>query len=389
MYPAKNGDAFLLKANKENILIDGGYMKTFDNYILSDLQELNTKGECLDLVITTHIDADHIRGVIKLLSKNGSSSEPKIIPIQHIWHNSLRALTSPYSSTPQTEDIELLEAINRRGHPQEDIKDSSSVKEISAKEGSTLASLIHSGGYLWNGGDGTKSISIDNTKSLPLHDGSISVLTPSQKRLDGLLKSWKKELQRYGYKGAIGSGEIIEDAFEFSFEHQQKQAKSAPTLLSSGRQKKLSDIYEPDTLIANGSSIGTIIELGGVRILMLADAWAEDVLESLQKYQLMGHSMIFDAIKISHHGSLHNTSPELLQVIDAPIYFISSNGSRYDHPDIEVLIEIIDRPANFSRTLLFNYSTPASKEIRNYKTKTGAPFSIIENATDWIKIGEG
>ena len=386
MYPAGNGDAFLLSSNGTNILIDGGYGQTFDDHILNDLQELSLKNECLDLVIITHIDTDHIRGVLKLLSRNGSSDGSEIIPIRHIWHNSLRSLTAPNKSNFQTEDIKVLEAINRRGHPAE-IQEGSHVKEISAKEGSTLASLIHSGGYLWNGGDGTVSISVENTQNASLSEGAISVITPSQQRLDELLKAWKKELLKYGYKGPVGAGEVIDDAFEFSFEHQRKPSKTLTPL--SGGRRKLSDIYEPDTMIANSSSISTIIDLGGIRLLMLADAWAEDVVERLREYQSLGHSIIFDAIKISHHGSFHNTSPELLQMIDAPMYFISTNGNIHNHPDIELLTAIIDRPAEFSRTLFFNYSTPASNEIRNYKTKTGAPFSIIEIATDWVEIGEG
>lgn len=388
MYPAQNGDAFLLSSDSTNVLIDGGYANTFDEHILGDLQTLNAQGRCLDLIITTHIDSDHIGGVIRFLSMNGSSTESKIIPIKHIWHNSLRSLTSPYESEIQTEDLELLEAINQRGHPPTEIGDDSNPKEISAKQGSTLASLIHDGGYLWNGGDGTMSISVENTQSFSLPKGSISMITPSKQRLGKLLKSWKKQLRKYGYKGSIGAGEVIDDAFEFSYEHLSETTESVPTLLSGGSQKKLSDIYKPDTSVTNGSSIATIIDLGGVRLLMLADAWAEDVIESLREFQSMGHSMMFDAIKISHHGSFHNTSPELLQIIDAPMYFISSNGSKHNHPDTELLTAIVDRPADFTRTLYFNYSTPASNKIRDYQTKTGASFSIVENATNWLEIKE-
>ncbi len=389
MYPAQNGDAFLLSSNGTNVLIDGGYPKTFDDYISSDLQELAAKGECLDLVITTHIDSDHIGGVIRLLSMNGSCEQPRIISVRHIWHNSLRSLTFPCESVMQAEDIALLEAINRRGHPVAIINKDANPKEISAKQGSTLASLIHDGKYLWNGSDGTVSIMADRTQSFSLPTGTISVLTPSKQRLEELLKSWKKQLQKYGYKGSVGSSEVIDDAFEFSFEHLLETPLSVPTLLSGGHHKRLADIYKPDTSITNGSSIASIINLSGVRLLMLADAWAEDVVESLQELQSMGYSMIFDAIKISHHGSFHNTSPDLLDIIDVPIYFISSDGSKHGHPDIELITAIIDRPANFSRTLYFNYATHVSNEIRDYKTKTGASFSIVENATNWIEIKKG
>lgn len=388
MYPAQNGDSFLLSSNGTNVLIDGGYATTFDEHIWGDLRVLEAKGEKLDLAITTHIDSDHIGGMIRFLSMNGSYTNPKIIPVQNIWHNSLRSLTFPCESEIQAGDLELLKAIKRRGHPIVAINKDVEPKEISAKQGSTLASLIHSGGYLWNGGDGTMSITMESAQSFSLPGGTIRALTPSKQRLEGLLKQWKKQLQIYGYKGSIGSGEIIDDAFEFCFEHLCEVPRTTPKLISGGHRKRLEDVYQPDTSITNGSSIAAIIELGGARLLMIADAWAEDVVESLQKLESMGCSMMFDAIKISHHGSFHNTSPELLKIIDAPRYFISSNGIKHDHPDIELLTAIVDRTADFSRTLYFNYSTSASNEIRDYKTITGARFSVIENATDWIEIME-
>jgi ribonuclease BN (tRNA processing enzyme) len=388
MYPAGNGDAFLLSAAGTNVLIDGGYAITFDTHIKCDLQELNAKGECLDLVITTHIDSDHISGIIRFLSLNDSSDSPKIIPVRNIWHNSLRSLTSPHESKIQTEDLQLLNSINRRGHPVPATEIGSGPKEVSAKQGSTLASLIHSGEYLWNGGDGTKRISIENTQSFSLPHCNITVLTPSVQRLNELLDSWKKYLQKHGYKGPIGTGEVIDDAFELSLEHMRKASPKNPKLISAGHSKKLEDIYKADDSPTNGSSIATILEFNGIRLLMLADAWAEDVIDALLKLQASGCSMIFDAIKISHHGSFHNTSPELLKIIDAPRYFISSNGSNHEHPDIELLTAIVDRAADFHRILYFNYSTPASSEIREYKTKTGSSFSLVENATDWIEIKE-
>ncbi len=88
----------------------------------------------------------------------------------------------------------------------------------------------------------------------------------------------------------------------------------------------------------------------------------------------------------SHHGSNYNTSPELLSVVDAPRYFISSDGSKHNHPDIELLRAIVDRQASFTRTLYFNYSTKESREIKEFQTATGATFVVEENATGWITI---
>ena len=386
MYPAGNGDAFLISSAGTNILVDGGYPQTFDKYVVHDLCELSNKGESLDLVITSHIDADHISGLIRFLSLNESFTSPKIVEIKNIWHNSLRSLTTINSSDIDPSDQKLLNSICRRGHPSHVEYTSNEANEISARQGSSLSFLIRSGGYTWNGNDGKTNISVEHTQILSFPNGNIRVIGPTQRRLDELLHWWKKQLQKIGYKGPKESGDLIDDAFEFLCEHSVESNKLNPVLLSTGNHKKLKDVYTPDSSATNGSSIATIIELDGVRVLMLADAWAEDIVQELKNLKVRGHSMIFDAIKISHHGSLHNSSPELLELIDAPKFIVSSNGKAHNHPDIEVLTAIVDRPASFSRTLYFNYATPSSNAIQKYCSETGPPFTVLDNATNWIEI---
>ena len=368
------------------MLVDGGYAQTFDEHILPDLFEIARRGEHLDLVIASHIDADHISGLIRFLTVNETSTEPKIIGVGGLWHNSLRNLTAMNDTDIRPADRLILNAINRRGHPAQAGNVPNGPKEISARQGSSLASLIHSGGYRWNVRDGTTSISLERTPEFQLAGGNIRVIGPTQQRLDRLLKWWKGRLRQMGYNGPTGTGDVIDDAFELMCEYAGENAASRPVPVSARGRKNLEDVYDPDVSITNGSSIATIIELGGVRVLMLADAWAEDVVQALRALQSNGDSMFFDAIKISHHGSLRNTSPDLLRLIDAPRYIVSSNGNAHGHPDIEVLAAIVDRPASFSRTLYFNYPTPASALLRNHVSKSGASFTVHDNATDWIEI---
>src|SRR3546814_18872391 len=84
-----------------------------------------------------------------------------------------------------------------------------------------------------------------------------------------------------GYTGPTGAGDVIDDAFEFMCEHAAESTALQPALLSTGARKPRDEVYQPDTSVTNGSSIATNVELGGTRILMLAAAWAEDVVQSL------------------------------------------------------------------------------------------------------------
>lgn len=93
LYRANAGDAFLLSFGNEqnvNIMVDMGYVSTYNSYIERDLLNLNKENRCLDLLIITHIDRDHIRGALAFFKKNGLISN--IIKVNEVWHNSYRHL---------------------------------------------------------------------------------------------------------------------------------------------------------------------------------------------------------------------------------------------------------------------------------------------------------
>lgn len=82
--PAFNGDCILIKThttlNKDFvILIDGGNAATFSYSLKNEIKDLSH----IDLVILTHIDSDHIGGLLKLFK----SSLAKNITFDEIWVN--------------------------------------------------------------------------------------------------------------------------------------------------------------------------------------------------------------------------------------------------------------------------------------------------------------
>ena len=114
MYPAKNGDAFLVDAGGTYILIDAGFASTYQDFIAKDLAQLAKDGSRLDLVICTHIDADHIGGLLEFFSLNGTPAT-RVIEVDAVWHNSLRSLPAPTAVPDGLDDRMVLEAIRRRG----------------------------------------------------------------------------------------------------------------------------------------------------------------------------------------------------------------------------------------------------------------------------------
>ena len=385
MYPAKNGDAFLVRASGSHILIDAGYATTFHEHILKDLRQVANAGHVLDLLICTHIDKDHIGGLLEFLSSNGPQGARSIVEVKEVWHNSLRSLPSVPGGPDSSSDRQLLEAIQRRGF----LLPASlgpAANPISAKQGSSLAKLLQQQGYLWNSGDGT----ICMTSKRPTHvlatGVQVQLIGPPVVRLQELRSWWLAQMRKISYRGGAAVDALLEDAYEMLCASTREPMPAAVKTISTGGAKRLADLYVPDISPTNGSSIATIIEAGGKRLLFLGDSWAKDIAAELKREHKSDAPQMFDVIKVSHHGSIHNTSVDLLSLIDAPVFLVSSDGSAHNHPDFEVLAEIVDRPATFERLIYFNYETPASTRLRAHTSRSGAKFNVEVVQDGWIPV---
>ena len=384
MYPAKNGDAFLINANGNHLLVDGGFASTYTNNIAQDLAELSRQGNRISLVVCTHIDADHIGGLLAFFSANGCP-DSRGIEVDAVWHNSLRSLSSAPQGPCMPQDARVLASIKRRGFP---LATERAADPISVRQGSSLAKLLRIERYHWNDGDGSQCID-SRVAALDLPNAvQVKVLGPTAERLESLRTWWLREMKKLGYRGVGEASDLVDDAYEMWCAHDSQSAAPCIRPIAAQKDLQLTKVYTADTSIANGSSIALLLTAGKASVLLLGDAWAEDMVAELKQRQTDGGIQLFDAIKISHHGSNHNTSVELLAMVDAPCFLISTDGSRHGHPDFEVLAEIVDRPAAFERRIYFNYETAASQQLRTYTSKSHARFSVHVPEGEWIQIGE-
>lgn len=381
MYPARNGDSFLVDAGGTFILIDAGFASTFQDFVKTDLASLTSDGRRLALAVCTHIDADHIGGLLEFFSSNGPQPR-RIVSVDRVWHNSLRSMPLPPGREEGVEGKLVLEALRRRG-----FGGPAAPGPIGARQGSSLAKMLGQDGYLWNEGNGTTCISQDQQPLALSEAVSVEVVGPSRARLEALRNVWLKEVAKLGYKGGEAPADLLDDAYEMWCATVPQLREPKGRMVSANGNLRLTDIYAPDQSPANGSSIAVIITSAGVRALFLGDAWAEDIVARLRAVKSATGPILFDAIKVSHHGSCHNTSPELLATVDAPCFLISTDGSRHGHPDFEVLAEIVDRPAPFERRLIFNYETVGSARLRSHVSRSGTPFSVHIADTNWISLG--
>jgi beta-lactamase superfamily II metal-dependent hydrolase len=386
IYPAFNGDCFLLKLGKNHILIDGGYVNTFDEYLSKDLKRIAKDGGSLSHVIVTHIDQDHISGIVKLFENNRQS---KLISIKNVWHNSFRHIQSKISSTSlERPKDELLDEIAGSSYLKEINKEE---KPISAEQGSSLASLVLEGKYSWNEEFDGNAVSTDTHTSISIDDEiKFLLLSPDNEKLQKLEKTWRKELKKKGYLEELKEGEYYDDAFEFMIAKLKEPKRMKENNISSGAPKieELIKIpFEEDNTSPNGSSIAFIIEYRKKKLLFLGDSHPSLITKNLRAlYDEKDFPIQFDVIKTSHHGSWSNNSPDLLELVDSTRFIFSTNGKGHNHPDQETIAHIISRETDEQRKLYINYPSEGFKKFdndvlkkkHNYEMQHGDGKSVLE-----------
>jgi len=89
-FQAGHGDSILISTENTNILIDGGVYETYEEEIEEEINHIDK----LDLVVLTHIDNDHICGLIEMLTENKDHANK----IEQLWFNSLNKVKVDKSS---------------------------------------------------------------------------------------------------------------------------------------------------------------------------------------------------------------------------------------------------------------------------------------------------
>jgi beta-lactamase superfamily II metal-dependent hydrolase len=377
IFPALNGDCFLITTGETNILIDGGYVNTYNEFLKPNLIEMASKGEKLSLLVVSHIDADHISGIIKFIEENETE---KIIPVQNIWHNAFRHIQQDEQIDTTIKEEKIFNDIKR-----EEL--SGSATNVSAKQGSSLASILLKYKYQWNTQFHGNAVSLDHKNSITVGEFTVNLLSPNQTKLESLQKYWRKELYKNGYLDTSHTDGFWDDAFEFLLAQDKEELKYKSKTISYKNNIDFDKLkggpFTPDTSPTNGSSISLILQVGDKKMLFLGDSHSDLVESELKKHlSTKGFPIYFDLVKLSHHGSFSNNSPGLLELIDSDKWIISSNGKIHNHPDIETLAWILTKDNKIKRNIFFNYPLAICQELSNSELKEKYNYEIIFPETE-------
>lgn len=315
LLPAFHGDCILIKTFDNNndefvILIDGGTAQTFKYSLKAELKGITR----INLLILTHIDSDHIAGLITFLK----SSLLNDVIIDEIWMN----------------------------HP--DLVQISTGDLISIRQGESLKNLISSKI------PSVKLLGISTANHFVSKSGiEFTILSPTTDIVEELYDRWQ-------------ASKLPDDKSKMS----TNISSTKNTYLES--LEELSTLpYYPDKTISedifNASSISFLLTTKDMSILLLADSRPEIIVDSLNKVGFTKNNpLIVDYVKVSHHGSLNNTSQELLSLIRSSNYLISTNGGTADHkhPSRETIARIVHSATrtNEKLNIYFNHDLKHLKD---------------------------
>lgn len=401
MFPAENGDAFLIRFdNKKNILIDMGYVGTYKKYIKDRLLKIKNENQCIDLLIITHIDEDHIEGAIEFFKENGNANNPNIIEVKEVWYNSYRHLQFNKNKVSNITNFERtqLEEI-KLSNSRVISKEINETSQVSAKQGSTLSGYLYGLGYInnkWNSSFNGKAVNLDNKNEIELDDIKIYLLSPNTNKLKNLLNLWMEKLRKIDVDFSISDEEIFDDAYEMYI-------KKIKPIIDIDEDKNISyglmnfetfikkDIKQgkKDTSKSNGASIAFVLEYKNKKLLFLGDSHEDIIMKGLKRYKENGKTLKFDIVKVSHHGSIKNNFKWIEDIV-VDNYLISTNGEKHNHPSKEVIAKIL-KVNKLKKTLYFNYPVDIVNDIRKEKLKEKYNYSIVvgnENSSLQIEVSD-
>jgi beta-lactamase superfamily II metal-dependent hydrolase len=316
MLPAQRGDALWITYGEagelHHVLIDGGPKETLDTLVPElerRIAELPGSTNRLELLVVTHIDADHIQGIVSLLSG------PKRVKLfRDVWFNGFKHLGL-----------------------------------LGGPEGEMLTSELDQEPGRWNKAFKGGPVVLPDTGKPPtvkLRGGlELTLLTPTAEALAKLAPKWEEEVLKAGLVAGMGAQVPRTWKREAFLGFDIDAAAAAP--------------YRRDRAEPNGSSITFIASYEGKSVLCAADVHSEMLAAGLDRLGPGPHGV--DAVKLSHHGSRGNVHAGFLERVRSPNWLISTNGANFGHPHPESLARIV--VTQKKPTFHLNYVTPFVEDL--------------------------
>jgi beta-lactamase superfamily II metal-dependent hydrolase len=343
---ARKGDCLLLhygsKTAPKLMLIDAGPSGVFQPQLAPRLDAIRAARQLtdqdtlgVDVIMVSHVDDDHIKGILDLtrkLTAQKQDHEPLYLKTKTLWHNS-------FDDVLETTPDELEEAgfgpatMSVVGNETTDPDELYTSKVLaSIPQGRTLrddAAALGKNSSSWKVNDiatGKLILATATAGKIDLGGGvKVTVVGPLRPEL---LKLQKEH-----------------DAF---LKKKKKSGPAAAALLAA----------YVDNTAENLSSIVVMVEKNNKRILLTGDARGDKILDGLKLTKLLGKKasdrVHVDILKAPHHGSSRNVAPGFFKQVTADHYVFSGNGE-HGNPERETIEMLLAARPAATFTMHFTY----------------------------------
>lgn len=306
---ARKGDCFLLhygtRANPGLAVIDGGPADVYQPSLKPRLsaikagRKLEAKAPLpVDLLMVSHIDDDHIRGVQELLAElveTKAARQPLPLKIAAFWHNTFDDIIGHDPKELLAAVTGTFGAASLAGEPDvEGLDESAAMVLASVSQGLRVR-------------DDSRTLAL---RINPQFKGKLVMAAEGAEPVD------------------MGKGLTFTVAGPMKPELQALQAAHDAYLKTQKARTKAALASFTDTSVPNLSSIVLMAEVKGKRMLLTGDARGDKILEGLELVGLLepGGTIEVDVLKMPHHGSDRNMEQVFLDRIHASHYVFSGDG---------------------------------------------------------------
>jgi ribonuclease BN (tRNA processing enzyme) len=327
---ANFGDCLILEygssAQPRYLLIDGGPANVFGDHLQSELEAIAAAGRRLDLVAISHVDEDHITGVLDLfalLQDQRTNGDAELIGVDGLWHNSFSKTVDPDDEIePQFNGLAGIAT------------PASAAAILGVGEGNRLRQFALQLDIPLNEQFPDELIRVDDAPD-PLEFGNLAlhIVGPTQANLDELRTDWLEWLDKFGPDLAGGNPQVMANA---------------------------------DNSVPNLSSVMFLAAADDKTVLFTGDGRSDHLLQGLEARGLLAADGTFhvDVLKVMHHGSDRNATKTFFKRVTADTYVLSANGNP-DNPDLATLIWIVESAKQQGRSIhiVFTNETPATIKL--------------------------
>jgi len=338
-------------------MADGGMTVSYKTHVAPALGKLKKGKQKLDIVYVSHIDDDHIGGVLQMMNdkvawrvhnfqlKNGNPrhAPPKVDEppdADQIWHNAFHELIK--DNIGEVESMLAASAAILSGAPDpegQEIASASRNLVTSKKQAIQLSRRVGSGQLnipLNPQFDGKLMMVRTGAPLVTLGSAKISIIGPFPADVKNLRDEWNDWLRENKKVLKEISQQAARD--EKSLGQSELDRFLQPVLAQAQVFGDRKSVTPP-----NLASLMLLVEEKKKTLLLTGDGHADDIMKGLDhhgKLNSRGRARV-DVLKLQHHGSEHNITEEFCEKVTADQYVVCGNGFS-GNPELSVLELIVN-----------------------------------------------